>query len=225
VVDQDEPWAKRISAEIGRRVAFHRERLDLSAQQLAGRCAELGMPSVSRVVITKLENGRREAVSTAELQVLARALDVPPVLLLFPLGQAETVEVLPGLNVDPYAAIEWFSGRSSDPADWRAVSQALVMGELAMWNEHLRYEEQIADADRAFREAQDLIIAEDRDIPYREHVLDMERAVHSMGTAELALRRVRLNMRERGLTPPPLSPLAAQLVNRELGGEGSDGSR
>lgn len=119
-------WATESAARIGERVAYYRGRVKISAQELADRCAGLGMPSISRVVITKLENGRRETVSTAELQVLASALGVPPVLLLFPLGQQEQAEVLPGRFEDPLDAMAWFAGESllGDPAPYHIVRQS-----------------------------------------------------------------------------------------------------
>lgn len=107
-------WAAREAAGIGKQIAYFRVRADLSAQELATRCAKLGLPSLSRVVIAKLENGHREAVSTAELKVLAAALGVPPVLLLFPLGRVQAVEVLPGRDAHPWDGIRWFTGEIPD---------------------------------------------------------------------------------------------------------------
>lgn len=109
-MDQKRPWTQRLADDVGQRIAFYRERQKVSAQELADRCEALGVPSITRTVITKLENQRRDAVSTAEVQVLAYALGVPPAMLLFPLGDAETAEVLPGKYADPLEAIYWFSG-------------------------------------------------------------------------------------------------------------------
>ena len=89
-------WAAREAAGIGQRVARRRATARLSAQQVADRCADLGMPGLTRQVLARLEHGRRESVSTAELAVIAAALETAPVLLLYPVGLAETVEFLPG---------------------------------------------------------------------------------------------------------------------------------
>jgi transcriptional regulator with XRE-family HTH domain len=183
-VDQRRPWATQVAAEIGERVAFYRDRQGLSAQQLAARCAALGMPSLSRVVITKLENKRREVVSTAELQVLAAALGVPAVLLLFPLGYAEAVEVLPGRQVDPWAAIGWFAGNSEDPADPGAEPQMGTRSPILLWAEHRQY---------------------DGLIPVEENWQHLRTAIN-------ALRRVREIMTESGLTPPELHPATARIL-------------
>jgi transcriptional regulator with XRE-family HTH domain len=111
-VDQPK-WAARIAADIGKRIAWWRkQRDDMSAQKLADRCAQLGMPSLSRIVITKLENGRREDVSTAELMILAQALGVPPIELLFPVGRWDAVcQIAPGRGLSPWDAALWFMGQ------------------------------------------------------------------------------------------------------------------
>lgn len=69
------------------------------------------MPSINREVITKLENGRREAVSTAELLILARALAIAPMLLIFPLTDEPITEVAPGNGMPAWEAVRWFYGR------------------------------------------------------------------------------------------------------------------
>lgn len=195
-------------------MAFYRDQRKLSAQHLAGQCAELGMPSLSRVVITKLENGRREAVSTAELQVLAAALGVPPMLLLFPLGYAPAVEVLPGLHADPWAAIAWFSGSSEDPADLAAPPQLGTHSPIVLWNEHVRCEDEIARMDAYRASSRD---PEDRTNP----LVTPEIFASNIEVLTAALRRVRQIMREQGMTPPHLRPETA----RVLGEEDPDGAR
>jgi len=71
-------------ADIGKRVADFRRQRGLSARQLADRTE---LPGLTRVVITRLENGRRESVDVVELLCLANALDISPALLFPPLGQ------------------------------------------------------------------------------------------------------------------------------------------
>jgi len=50
-----------------------------------------------------------------ERLVLSRALDVAPVLLLFPLGTEATAEIAPGLSLPTWDAVKWFSGEASEP--------------------------------------------------------------------------------------------------------------
>lgn len=54
----------------------------MSAQGLADRCAELGHP-IQRDVISNLENGRRATVPVTDLIVIAEALGVPALSLVF----------------------------------------------------------------------------------------------------------------------------------------------
>src|ERR1700729_3027160 len=84
----------------------------MSAQQLADRCAELGLDTLTRQVISRMEHGRREAVSTAELAVLAAALDTAPVLLLYPLGITEGAGPRRGRTAEPLQAVRWWAGET-----------------------------------------------------------------------------------------------------------------
>lgn len=81
-----------------------------TGQWLADRTAELGM-KMTRQTITDLENGRRRYVTTAELAVLAAALNTAPIALLYPGPYNQQIEVLPGVDwprqID---AAQWFSG-------------------------------------------------------------------------------------------------------------------
>jgi transcriptional regulator with XRE-family HTH domain len=58
-----------------------------SAQQLADRCAELGMPDLDRSAVANIENERRQRIGVDELFVLALALGVAPVHLAVPLDE------------------------------------------------------------------------------------------------------------------------------------------
>ncbi|MFE2132271.1 helix-turn-helix domain-containing protein [Streptomyces sp. NPDC059466] len=104
-------WSARLALGVAREVRRHRQAQGLSAQQLADRCAQIGMP-IQRSVLANLESGRRTTVNIAELLVLAHALDVPPGVLLFPVGYEQQTEVLPGGYAEPGFAVEWLAGRS-----------------------------------------------------------------------------------------------------------------
>lgn len=82
----------------------------MSAQQLALRCAELGLPTLTRSTIANLESGRRQYVDVAELLILAAALQVAPAVLVFPVGYEAEVERLPGQTATPLDAVDQFSG-------------------------------------------------------------------------------------------------------------------
>ncbi|MFJ8309824.1 MULTISPECIES: helix-turn-helix domain-containing protein [unclassified Streptomyces] len=117
---QHDDWNMRIARRVGREVARAREgSVDergrkLSAQTLADRCAALGHP-LDRSVIAKLEKGIRQTVSVADLLVLAKALDLPPLALVFPVGYEEETEVLPERLEHPVTGLRWASGEGVLP--------------------------------------------------------------------------------------------------------------
>jgi transcriptional regulator with XRE-family HTH domain len=119
----DEPpadWAERHAHRIAAELRRVRTDKSMSAKQVSDRTIELGAP-VSRTVIADLENGRRRYVSTSELLVLAQALNVHPIDLLFPDAGADEaewlpgyrdveIEVMPGLTTTKNGALQLFSG-------------------------------------------------------------------------------------------------------------------
>lgn len=72
-------------------------------------------------MIADLENGRRRYVTTAELIVLAAALDTAPVALLYLPPYDEEIEMRPGETVTKLTAAQIFSGYPGDdyPAEYR----------------------------------------------------------------------------------------------------------
>lgn len=107
-----EEQAHRVALEI-RRLRGKRR----SAQWLADRTNELGSP-VSRAVISDLELGRRRYITTAELIILARALDTAPIALLYPEPYWDSkIQVWPtpdgtddARQVEKIRAVQWFTG-------------------------------------------------------------------------------------------------------------------
>ena len=89
----------------------------MTAVDLAERTKELGYP-VTRVAITKIENNTRSGkLDIAELLVIAAALGVPPILLLYPVYPYGAVEVLPlpagDGRASQFAALRWFAGEQN----------------------------------------------------------------------------------------------------------------
>lgn len=142
-------WGADWTERIGSQVLKWRKRRGLSAQRLADRCAELGMP-VSRNTIANLEPGkprepgkesgrvrRKETVTVQEVAVLAAALDVPPVALLFPL-ELDEVDVLPGEAVPVFGAVQWWAGEAAGTEGAVAAYDEGVPGEPLRMLEDLR---------------------------------------------------------------------------------------
>ncbi len=100
-------WAEEQALQVAKEI--HRLRKPRSAQWLAEQTEQLGH-EVTRSVIADLENGRRRYVTTAELTVLARALKVPTITLLFSPPYNDEIEMLPGVVTTKLFAVERFCG-------------------------------------------------------------------------------------------------------------------
>lgn len=220
-------WIARQTKLIGQSVAYWRQNTTdergrpLTAQGLAERCAKLGL-KIERPAIAKLENGHRHAITVAEIQVLAMALGVAPVDLLFPVGYVPEVEVLPGEDVDPYAAMEWFIGNSDDPADPNAPPQGQINSPTMLWNEHMRCDGLLPVLERQLAADQKRAL----DVPLEvvapgqktDIEADLARSVAQVEMTRAALRRVRAAMRALGMTPPALMPESARSLGEDQQG-------
>lgn len=114
-VEDGAKWARELVQRIGR--AIKEARGGRSASWLSDRTAELGY-RVSPTVIAKLDSGHRGSVlSVAELLVLAAALDVPPVALIYPDLPDGPVEVVPGQSASSIDGLLRFTGEIGSSAD------------------------------------------------------------------------------------------------------------
>ncbi|MBE1551501.1 transcriptional regulator with XRE-family HTH domain [Mycobacterium sp. OAS707] len=100
----------------GNAVGWRRKALGLTAAELSRKTAELGFP-VTRGTIAKIESNLRSGkIDVAEVLVLAAALDVPPVLLLFPQVASDGgSSVLPNVFTTDAESVRWVSGETSTP--------------------------------------------------------------------------------------------------------------
>lgn len=130
---KSEDWQRRLTAVVAANV--RRLRTDhkppLSAQALSSRTAELGYP-IHRTVIADLESGRRAGVTLADLFVLARALDAPPMALIAALDGSAEIPALPNEeDAWPTQVIEWIVGQRPSPWMDRAEISA---NEASNWD-------------------------------------------------------------------------------------------
>ena len=102
-------WEVEHAHRIGKEVQRLRKAAGLTAQQLGDKAEQLGL-KMTRQAISDLENGRRRYVTTAELLVLAGALNTSPVALLYSGPYQREVEVLPGVYETEFEAAQWISG-------------------------------------------------------------------------------------------------------------------
>jgi transcriptional regulator with XRE-family HTH domain len=123
----------------GHAVSWRRKALNLTASELSRRTVELGYP-ISRVAIAKIESNLRSGkVDVAEVLVLSAALDIPPVLLLFPQFSTDgRGVVLPGVLAKEDEAVRWLSGQVPVPQDFDMPGTHLEQRASDLPNEGVR---------------------------------------------------------------------------------------
>lgn len=100
---------------------------------------------------------RAENVPLAEWLVLAAALDVPPPLLVLPLGTADRVALTPNVSVHPALALRWMTGEETFCVPRRGQN---ISKNTAQWNENrerLWWFEELHDLTRAAQQAQQAV--------------------------------------------------------------------
>jgi hypothetical protein len=179
----------------------------MSAQQLADECAKIGY-SIPRSVLTNLENGYRDTISTTEVDVLAAALGVPSLLLEYPVGHVEVVEVLPGVEVSPWDALRWAMGDRELPGIERWSGHIEVIRTFQL---HQYEVDRAQEARAAALQAERLLEADFAP----ERPLDRMEAGHAVQApvrrADFALWLLRGHIRRAGLIPPQLPPELAHI--------------
>jgi transcriptional regulator with XRE-family HTH domain len=103
----NDSWSDALHRRVA--AAIKRVRAGRSAQWLADETRRIGFP-ISRAAIANYESGRKRGLDIAELLVLAAALNVPPLVLLFPELPDGLVEGLPGIRTTSWEAAAWFAG-------------------------------------------------------------------------------------------------------------------
>jgi transcriptional regulator with XRE-family HTH domain len=205
------PWPAELVRLVAAEVKRIRNERGMSAQQLADATAQLGLP-MARSVIANLESKRRETVTLPELFVLARALGVPPLLLLFPVGRQQTVDTLPGGPADTLQAVDWFIGQGRFPSPYVGEGESDPATRLHRWevDPEEGWEEGaaalrlFAEHARAVADWEGAPSAVRRTIDRDDEGAFSEALDQRRGRAEDAIHRARVEMRRRGLTPPDL---------------------
>jgi transcriptional regulator with XRE-family HTH domain len=130
-------------------VRTRRKALKLTASELSRRTGELGYP-ITRGAISKIEAEVRSGkIDVAEVFVLSAALDMPPVLMLFPNFSTDgSHQVLPGFSVRNEDAVRWMAGRISFPQKEEFVSRRLE-GEPHPPNEGVKLIAAVASLEQA----------------------------------------------------------------------------
>ncbi|HKS47406.1 MAG TPA: helix-turn-helix transcriptional regulator [Amycolatopsis sp.] len=230
---QNDEWHKHLAEVVATEIKRHRKRRRMSAQRLSDATAELGAP-IPRTVLSNFENGRRPTISLAELLVIARALEVPPILLIFPIGRVDRSEFLPGAQAEPWIAARWFSGEEDleDVLPHKSGQEWHKDGRLPveLFRDHDHWSAQLVRAQANFLKAQQNLIAaeatgEDPNpawLQENEYYDNIESGRSSrkqmvnllrreVERTERSLQRVRDDMRAADLIPPKLWPDFAYL--------------
>lgn len=114
VADGEEIKPGRVGEVLAQQLRRVREDRNVTYTELVKRLEDLGHP-IPILGLRRIERGERR-VDVDDLVALARALRVPPVLLLFPVDAAgPLVELVPGVLADPNAALAWFTGEGRMP--------------------------------------------------------------------------------------------------------------
>lgn len=212
-----------------------RKRAGLNREQLAERCRELGAPAnMTAAAVANIETGRPDAqgrrrrdLTVEELVIFALALNVAPLLLLFPVGLVKEEEVLPETMRPTWLAAKWFAGdqpwcsESDEDGRWYADRSR-----LDAWRQNSAgvdfyrlHERHIHDWDEAQRRAEvareEMAAAEDaaaKEVARREAEAQDARA----GQMTAALRQLRWSARRQGLIAPPLPPELVHLDEEDV---------
>lgn len=224
-----------LSDRVAERIVKFRKRpgIDLTREQLAQRCADEGAPWLTFSTLTNIETGRRKDgarrrdVTIDELVIIARAMRVPPILLIFPLGNDDETEILPGQTIATWSALEWFEGRSPFPVQGDPGGGPMTDSGIREWynDPESGWEAAAAPAilfaehDRLYREWSSAAARANQLFTDLDGQLDNDKstsaALRWRADAERGLRRVRADMRRHGLKPPRLPDHLQHLDDRE----------
>jgi hypothetical protein len=161
------------------------------------------------------------------------AVNVPPVLLLYPLGSADVVEVAPDRLMAPWGAVRWFSGEGRPPVEllggvdtddqndeaMREWEDAYLVGALYRRHDALvaRYRFIRSDTMAEFKRAGNPD-ATGAQRPSSATIAEMtDRLMRDIARASESLRRHRSLMQNKGCSLPPLPPDV--ILGDELGDE------
>lgn len=203
-------WAGETAARIGRAIREQRQRARLTAAELSEKTAALGY-QVNRVAISKLENGNRNGkFEITELIVLAEALNVPPILLLYPDIPDGAVEYRPGLEVDSWLAANIFTGEHTQHGDTRTNALPLILMRQhdALLGEHKRASKARAEAEANAQKAGrpgDHAGDTKEFFDAREALTELAHAENEQQRIEIQIARLRDAMRQIDITPPKSS--------------------
>lgn len=194
-------WPAAFTARVAREIREARKTAGLTMAEVAQGCAARGLEEITEQTVKNLESGRKASMTITDVVVLADVLGVPPVALLFPLGTAVTVEILPGREVSTWDALAWFTGET--PVD-QPAAEGSARDILDVFRHH---GDLVAAATSSYALARERRRAASTTLDRARRATLLQRAEgyeeHAFEDCQ-ELRAFRGRMRERGLASPAL---------------------
>ena len=202
-----------------------RESRHVTYTELTKRLEQLRHP-IPILGLRRIERGERR-VDVDDLVALARALHVPPVLLLFPVESADpVVELVPGVVAEPLEALAWFVGDGPPPLGLTADQYDEKFGRgqrdpltgLHEWYENPDSSWEADAAPVLLRRRHERLVSDwltSQQIAKRlasDKESSEELNYKLLTLAEDQLRALRGEMRRLGIVPPKLPPALADQI-------------
>lgn len=192
------PAGHRVAAAI---VELRRER-GWTKTDLSRRVSNLGRP-MSLDVITEIEKSAR-ALDIDDIIVMARALNVPPILLIFPVGKDAHCQLAPAEPTqETWASVEWFvGGRPYSPVAEAVESDAFEKATTML----RRYQEYSRCIDRWKKAIRQMQVAElvGRVMGEEQGRVAENQAMQETLAAEKAIVETRMSLAQLGYPVPDL---------------------
>lgn len=177
---------------IASQIRKYRLRKNLSIRQLSEECQKLGAAELTTASLANIERGQDpnakragRRVAIEELVVLARVLNVPPILLVFPLGSEQWLEIT-GVKVHTWAAAMWWSGEEVFPHG------PLTIETMSEWD--------VTAAPVIYFRRHSALVTEYQHLPRAKRA----EVVRRREEIEAMLQELRQNMRRAGIDPGEL---------------------
>lgn len=143
----------RIGQVAGSRLRELRLQRGYSLRELADRTRELAgeWGGLSFNMIARIERGE-SALTVEKWVLLSAALDVPPLLVLLPLGDVDSIQITPTIEQHPGLALKWLAGEGPLSGSNRGLT-----GDYQQWlrlSRPLRLYQQLHETEERLREAE-----------------------------------------------------------------------
>ncbi|MBE4695463.1 hypothetical protein HGI16_12215 [Brevibacterium casei] len=191
-------WAGRTTIRVYENIEAERKRQGISAATLSNRCKELGHP-IARAVIAKMDSKDRANISIPELMVIAEALGLAPLDLIYPPYVAGVeVERLPNVSVIEEVARDRFVRYSRAGSKFPAADTSGARTLLDNWQRN------VSESEKLIQQITD----PDGDAEYRSY---LEKRLTMF---LYHVKKLQATLNSHGVTPPPLPDGMAEVIDK-----------